>query len=435
MKTKIRYFLDALQSSFWFLPLVIIFAAMGMAFLLLFVDGQWSYMPTSGLIWFILSGGAESARTVLSTIASAMLGMATTVFSITLVVLTLASSQFGPRLLRNFMYDRLNQVVLGTFIATFVFCLIVLKAVHSESDYLFVPNLSILFAELLTIGNVILLIIFIHHTSVSIQADKVISDISQQLVKAVRKELPNNDQKMVFSEQKNFEQAKETYLYRKTVRNEKNGYLQAIDYDSLVDFAEDHGLMLEMHYRPGDFLIAGVTLALINGHKPVTENESDAVIDSLIIGKIRSPAQDVEFAIHQLVEIAARALSPGVNDPYTALTCIDQLTVPLSYMAQIHFPQGYLYDSKEVVRVSTKRLSFDGAMDAAYNLIRQYGTGSPTILIRLMERFYTMYLLTEDKSHKQTILRHAKMVHQAGKDSITEANDLHDLQERFGRFE
>ncbi|WP_158281202.1 DUF2254 domain-containing protein [Dyadobacter jejuensis] len=434
MKTKIKYFLDALQSSFWFLPLIIIFSAIGMAFLLLYIDSQWSYLPTSGLVWFILSGGAESARTVLSTIASAMLGMATTVFSITLVVLTLASSQFGPRLLRNFMYDRLNQVVLGTFIATFVFCLIVLKSVHSENDYLFVPNLSILFAELLTIANVILLIVFIHHTSVSIQADKVISDISEQLSHSVRKELPSTQTLNSTEERKSFEASKEGYLYRKEVRNEKNGYLQAMDYESLVELAQDQKLLIELHYRPGDFLIPGMSLALMSGQKLVTDDHAEAVKNALIMGKIRSPAQDVEFAIHQLVEIAARALSPGVNDPYTALTCIDRLTVPLSYLAQIHFPSGYLYDDEAQIRLSTKRISFAGAMDAAFNLIRQYGSGSPTILIRLLERFHTMYVLTDHKSHQQTILRHAKMVHQAGKDSITEGNDLQDLQERFGRF-
>lgn len=434
MKTKIKYFLDILHSSFWFLPIIIIFAALTLAFGLLRIDSLYPYMPESGFLLFILSGGAESARTVLSTIAGAMLAMATTVFSITLVVLTLASSQFGSRLLRNFMYDRLNQIVLGTFISTFVFCLVILKAVHSENDLVFVPNFSILFAEILTLGNIILLIIFIHHTSVSIQADKVISDISHQLNKEVQEQFHFNNQNKPFNEVENYLNEKQHYIFRKEVVNRNSGYLQAIDYPSLIEIADTYDLLIELESRPGDFLVNGIQLVLINGKSDIDDEIAKKIHNSFIIGKIRNPSQDVEFAIHQLVEIAARALSPGVNDPYTALTCIDHLTVTLSYLAQINFPGSFRYNSNDHVRLQVKILTFDGAMNAGFNQIRQYGQSSPTILIRLMERIYFIYLLAQHEPQKTAALKHAHMVMNAGQENIKEKSDLNDLNERYEKF-
>ena len=423
-----------MQSSFWFLPIIIIFAALGMAFGLLQIDSKYSYMPESGFLVFILSGGAESARTVLSTIAGAMLGMATTVFSITLVVLTLASSQFGSRLLRNFMYDRLNQVVLGTFISTFVYCLVILKAVHSESDLKFVPNFSILFAELLTLGNIILLIVFIHHTSVSIQADKVISDISDQLHKDVQKHFSFNQQNKAIDEGENFDKEKSKYLFRKSVMNIKSGYMQTLDYATVTDIASENDLLIEFHNRPGDFLVEGIELILINCKDDVEEAIIKKIRNAFIIGKIRSPAQDIEFAIHQLVEVASRALSPGVNDPYTALTCIDQLTVTLSHLVQVNFPGNYRYDKKDRLRLKIKVLTLDGAMNAAFNQIRQYGQASPTILIRMMERLHAIYSLAKQEEQQSVVLKHAKMVLAAGKENIIEENDITDLEERYRMF-
>ena len=156
--------------------------------------------------------------------------------------------------------------------------------------------------------------------------------------------------------------------------------------------------------------------------------------NSFIIGKIRNPSQDVEFSIHQLVEIAARALSPGVNDPYTALTCIDHLTVTLSYLAHINLPGSFKYNSNDRVRLQVKTLTFDGAMNAAFNQIRQYGESSPTILIRLMERIYDIYLLAKSKPQKSSARKHADMLMHAGQENIKEKSDLNDLIERYEKF-
>ncbi len=177
---KLKFIWQELTGSFWFIPMLIILFSIGLASVLIFVDRAVD-IRSIGYLNSILTESADSARSVLSTISGAMIGVAGTVFSITLVALTLASSQFGSRLLKNFMHERLNQVVLGTYVSTYVYCLIVLNVVKDNDAQVFIPTLSILVAIMAAIGNIVLLVIFIHSIASSIQADKVISDISISL--------------------------------------------------------------------------------------------------------------------------------------------------------------------------------------------------------------------------------------------------------------
>lgn len=189
MRAKLTYLWEILRTSFWFMPVLIVIIAIGFALGLVYIDSISSYRP-SGFMRYIFSGSAESARSILSTIAGAMLTVAGTVFSITLVALTLATSNFGSRLLRNFMHDRINQVVLGIYIATFVFCLLVLQSTTSEPNYSFIPSISVLFAIGLAVTNIFLLIIFIHHISISIQANQVVFTTSKTLTSGLKNLFP-----------------------------------------------------------------------------------------------------------------------------------------------------------------------------------------------------------------------------------------------------
>ncbi|MBW6498464.1 MAG: DUF2254 domain-containing protein [Bacteroidales bacterium] len=436
MKAKISYFLEMLKTSFWFLPLVIILSFIGLAFLFIYFDLRIRFEPNGFLLYF-LSGGAESARNVLTIIGSAMLGVAGTVFSITLVVLTLASSQFGARLLRNFMYDRLNQVVLGTYVATFIYCILVLKTVKSEMDIEFVPNLSILVAMILAVANIFLLIVYIHHISVSIQADHVISDVNQNLTKSIRTLFPEELGEELGSEEKNIEQFREimkSFPSPEVVKCARSGYLQAIDSDGLIDLAAKYDLFLSLNYRPGNFLVNNEPLVEVFSNKPCTDELKEKISDTFMLGKVRTPVQDAEFAIHQLVEVAARALSPGVNDPFTAITCIDNLTSSLCYLTGVKFPSIWRYDEEGRLRMKVRPVNFAGMMDAAFNQIRQYGKGSPAVIIRLMEALGTINRFATLPGHAEAVERHAKMVLNDAEESITEENDLNDLRERFRKI-
>ena len=178
-----------LLASFWFVPVLIIGFSIVLSIGLVALD-SYINIPRDGWLRFFLVSSSDSGRSILATISSAMIGVAGTVFSVTLVALTLASSQFGPRLIKNFMYVRLNQVVLGSYISTYLYCLLVLNAIKDNDNYNFIPSIAILVAILATVVNIILLIIFIHQIAVSIQADKIISDISDLIAKQLETLFP-----------------------------------------------------------------------------------------------------------------------------------------------------------------------------------------------------------------------------------------------------
>ena len=192
------------MATFWFVPVLIIVLAVIFSIGLVSLD-HFISISQEGWIRFFLVNSTDSARSILSTISGAMIGVAGTVFSVTLVALTLASSQFGPRLIKNFMYVRLNQIVLGSYIATYLYCLLVLNAIKDGNGYTFIPSLSIFIAILAAIANIILLIIFIHQIAISIQADKVISDISDLISKQVETLFPEKMGDEIKEEQ-NFEE-------------------------------------------------------------------------------------------------------------------------------------------------------------------------------------------------------------------------------------
>jgi uncharacterized membrane protein len=435
MKTRILYIWEKLSGSFWFLPLVIILIAMGSAIGLIYIDSKYP-LEHSDFFEIMLSGGEESARSVLSTIAGAMLAVAGTVFSITLVVLTLASSQFGARLLRNFMYNRLNQVVLGVYVATFIYCLIVLRAVKSSQDFDYIPNISVLFAMILAVGGILLLIVFIHHISVSIQADHVIVDVDKKLKGSIRKLFPTElgEAKPHKDHEAEIENAMKRLGRETRIKMNQNGYLGAIDNDGLLKLASEYDLLFTLNNRPGEFLVEEVDLVTVNHSSEIDDQLCDRIRNAFIFGKVRTPVQDAEFAIHQMVEIAARALSPGINDPYTAITCIDNLSATLCYLTRAKFPSGCRYDENDRLRVIAKPESFSGMMDAAFNQIRQYGKDSPSVIIRLMEALGTIYQMAQKPEHKDAVKRHSQMVLNTAEKFITENNDLNDLKERYEKI-
>jgi uncharacterized membrane protein len=432
MKTKLLYLWENLGTSFWFLPFLIILTAIGAAFGLIYFD----YTERSDYadrFFLIFTGTAESARNVLSVIAGAMLSVAGTVFSITLVALTLASSQLGPRLLRNFMYDRLNQTVIGIYVATFIYSLIVLHSIKSNAEEELIPNLAVTFALVLATGSIFLLIIFIHHISVSIQADYIIADVDKKLGISFRKIFPSNlgqEPPDEFNETRLHLALKEHQCKDMILLN-RSGYLQAIDNEGLLQIAEKNDLFIQINHRPGEFLLEGMPFLILHGKAQCKDSLKDEIRDAFIFGQVRTPTQDAEFSINQLVEVAVRALSPGINDPYTAIRCIDSLTSNLSYLMKIRVPSSFRYDENMVLRIMAKPETFAGIMDAAFNQIRQFGKTSPSVIIRLMEALVALNEQAQDTVHLKEIKRHAKMVMNAARRNLTEENDLADIEQRY----
>ncbi|NJM06913.1 DUF2254 domain-containing protein [Candidatus Gracilibacteria bacterium] len=306
---------DKLRTSFWFVPALMSVAAAILAFVTLFIDARLGEDGLSRLTW-LYSGGPEGARSLLSTVASSSITVAGTTFSITIAALSLASSQFGPRLLRNFVRDTGNQVVLGTFVATFLYCLLVVRTVRGLEDNRVVPHLSVTIGVLLAIANLGVLIYFIHHVAMAIRADKVIAAVAHDLDQAVEDLFPAQlGQGLVAQHANQTASVPDVPPDAQPVALDHDGYLQMIDADMLLGFTTEHDLTVQLLRRPGEFIVADEPIVMVWPQQRLDPDRCNVIRDAFILGGERSAQQDVLFVINQLVEVAARALSPGINDP------------------------------------------------------------------------------------------------------------------------
>jgi uncharacterized membrane protein len=263
------------------------------------------------------------------------------------------------------------------------------------------------------------------------QADKVISDISAFISKQVRVLFPEKMGDELNTETNlTIDDIKSGYVHKVSVKSHKSGYLQYIDSESLVGIMEDFNALLELNYRPGDYIVENTEIGKLYVNDEIEDNKVEKILSQFVIGITKTSQQDLEFSIHQMVEIAARALSPGVNDPYTAIACIDNLTATMCYLAQVKFPSKYRVDNEKRLRIIADTLDFEGVLDASFNQIRQFSAGSTAVIIRLMEVLVIIYEFAKKERYKEAIIKHLKMTLNLGKESIKEKKDLEDLIER-----
>ncbi len=429
---KLSKLWDSLHSSYWFVPSIMAVLAIALAVTMLTFDRAGYYGPLEKSGW-IYTGGPDGARGLLSAVAGSIVSVTATSFSITIVALQLASSNFGPRILRNFMQDTGNQVVLGTFIATFIYSLLVLRTVRGEDGQdEFVPQIAVTVGVLLALLSIGVLIYFIHHASTIIQASHVISEISSDLDRTIGRLFPEQiglslpeRQHQIAEIPINFDS--EACPIRATSR----GYIQAIDEEELMKLANKQNLLLRIKSRPGKFVIQGSVLVLVWPGDCANEKLNKKINDAFILGKERTEQQDIEFPINQLVEIALRAISPAVNDPFTAIRCIDRLGAGLSRLAQKDFPSPYRYDDDNNLRVIVEPVTFADLTDAAFNQIRQYSTKDVAVTIRLLEAIALVATYTRNSKHRAALRRHAEMILRGSQQALSEQEDLQDVQERY----
>ncbi len=429
---KLSKLWDSLHSSYWFIPTLMAVGSIILAIAMLNLD-RTGNIPSWGWIY---TGGTDGARSLLSSVAGSMVSVVATAFSITIVALQLASSNFGPRLLRNFMQDTGNQIVLGTFIATFIYCLLVLRTIHSEGEEYeeFVPQLSVTVGTGLAIVSIGVLIYFIHHASTIIQASHVITQVSGELDKAIDRIFPEkigddkaNHLRQVGEIPANFD------AEASPIKATGDGYLQAIDDDELMKIARQYNLLVRLKTRPGKFIVKGSDLAMVLPGERVNQNLNQQINDAFILGKERTEYQDVEFPIDQLVEIALRAISPGINDPFTAIRCIDRISAGLSRLAQRDFPSPYRYDDEQNLRVIALGVTFEGLVDSAFNQIRQYSKPDVAVTIRLLEAIACIATYTRNCKQREALRRHAEMILNSSREQISQEQDQKDVQERYYR--
>jgi uncharacterized membrane protein len=385
------------------------------------------------------TGGAVGASLVLGTIAGSMITIAGVVFSMTLVALSLASSQLGPRLLRNFMRDTTNQAVLGTFVATFVYCLLVLRTVRRAEETLFVPHLSVTIGVLFALASLGVLIYFIHHVSVSIQADEVVARIGKELIEGIDRLFPEQKGRgptrpATESSAAALSSAGLPASFDREARPvaaDGDSYVQVIDADALMTLATQEDVLLRVERRPGQYVVAGRPLVMVWPGDRVTEELAARVNSTFALGNQRTSAQDLEFGVNQLVEIAVRALSPGINDPFTAVACVDRLGSALYRLARRDMPSPYRFDEQHRLRVVAAPVSFAGMVDAALNQIRQSARSNAAVTIRLLETIAVIAGAAYRPQDRAALRRHAEMIARGAREGLPEVEDRHTVEERF----
>jgi uncharacterized membrane protein len=433
MSLDYRRLYASMMSSLWFVPSLVVLAAILLASLTTLIDQhiRFERRETWGIVF---GGGPEAARQVLSTVASSMITVAGVVFSITIVALSLASQQFGPRLLRNFMRDRGNQLVLGTFIGTFLYSLLVLRIVKGQDDLTFVPNLGVTTSIALSIVSIGVLIYFIHHVASSINASHLIQRVYEELLQAIDDLYPVHlgTNGKGASDPAAIEAELAEYRGADVVVAEKAGYLQVVDSDQLFEVAKRDDFVVRLLVRPGQFVDEGGAVVNVYPQGRAGAASLEKVRSSMKIGAVRTPEQDVEFLLDQLVEIGIRALSPSVNDEFTAIACVDFLGAGLSRLSQREPPSAFRRDSDGSLRIVATVPHYRGALDRAFDQIRQSSAAHPAVVIRLMETLERLGRAASTGDQYEALAEHARKVYGL-RATFFEETDQEALERRWKR--
>jgi uncharacterized membrane protein len=419
---------EALRTSLWLVPTVLVALAIALFALTYALDKAVADGSLSTPA-FINTGGADAARAILTAIAAAVITVVGVVFSITIVALTLASTQFGPRMLRTFIRDFGTQVTLGTFVATFVYCILALGSVSSEPGAEFVPHISVSVALALTLVDLGVLIYFINHVAKSIQINEVIHGIARDLdlaIETVAFEARSAPSSVEVRARSLDEVQRRLDADGVAVSAPTSGYLQAVSHKRLIRIAQRSGAVVEIVHRPGHFVVRGRPLAVI-WPADAAEDISAALRRAHVIGPSRTLAQDLQFAIDQLVEIAIRALSPAVNDTFTAITCIDWLGDAMCKLVASGLPDGIYRDDEGEIRLIEVALRDDRIINRSFDKIRQAGHDMPAVLIRQLENLAKIAEHATTETQLDVIARQADMVERAGVESVAEPNDVADV--------
>jgi uncharacterized membrane protein len=395
---RVLYVWDRLRGSFWFVPSLFAAVALGLAFAMLATDRALEGSLPQALLLY--TGGAEGARSLLSAVAGSIITVVGLAFSITVVALQLAAAQLGPRLLRNFVRDPGNQIVLGTLVGTFVYCLIVLRAVRGGnglSDDAFVPHLSVTVGVVLAMLSIGVLIYFIHHAARSMQADNVIATVMKDLDGAIDVVFPDRLPSTVVGPDPVESPTPPPEHETARVESAGSGYVQSIDAERLTRLARAQDLVLWVTCRPGDFVSAGDVIGRAWPRARADETVQRTVPRAVVLGIERTMLQDVLFGFEQLAEIAAHALSSSLRDPITATRCIDRLGEAIDRLAARRPPRPVRRDAEGCLRLVVRTVTLEEAVGAAFDMIRAHARGSRLVGVHLLETFAR--LLAKHRRH------------------------------------
>jgi len=378
---------------------------------------------------FLHISSVDDARALTGTIATSMLALAGVSFSSIMVTMTLASQQFGPRILRNFLKDPTSQTTLGVLIGTFVYCLFLIRGIRSHDDVNFVPQFSTLVAMALAIICLAVFIRFIHHILNEIQAESVIADTFRGLEETIDNVFPSPD-----SGESEHPDLPENDGGWDVIAN-KAGYIQAISFSSLAETARKYDVLLTSPRVAGDFISDQQAIVRVVKGPSMAKIEIELIEEiqnAFLVGKVRTPEQDYEYGFRQLVEIALRALSPGINDPFTAMDSLDYLGAALQSAFSRPLPLSAHRDQDDNLRVIGRAASYPALVEAAFNQIRQAAVDRCDVSCRILEVIEATARVSEREDQQEALLKQAILVNE---NTLPQMLNEHDRQAIATRFQ
>lgn len=431
MSTRSRHVEDRLRNTYWFVPMLMLVATAVLAKVTTEVDESFDPEELPWLRELVYSGGPDGAREILGTIASSMITVAGVVFSVTIVGLQLASSQFGPRMLMNFVRDRANQVTLGTFVSSFLFSLLVLRSIRS-ADPGTVPHLSVSVALLIALGGLSVLVYFIHHIATAIQAPNLVYAISKELVASADHLFPNRDDTSTGDAPVPGDLPDDFDEKARGIDANSSGFVQAVEVEDLVRIAREHDLVVRLDTRPGRFVVHHTRCAKAYPTDRVGRELEERLADTVITGSRRTFMQDIEFPIKQMVEIAVRCLSPAINDPFTASTCVDHMSVGLSRIAGRELRSQYLTDETGALRVViSDPVTFERLVRAAFDQVRQAASFHTQVYLHMLDALARVAGSVVDPHRLEPLLAQGRLVVEAAERKVEAEADQELVEERY----
>jgi uncharacterized membrane protein len=414
---------NQVRDSLWFLPALLTLAGATLAIGVVGLDARGALPDGTEPMW-LYTGSSAGARGVLTAIASGIITVTGVVFSVTIVALQLASTQYTPRVLRNFAADRPSQVVLGVFIGTFTYSLLVLRVVRGEDPAAlddgdaFVPHLAIAMAVVLALISIGFLIFFVNHLTRSIQASVIIHRVTKEVLRTMERLVPER-----------FGDALDEGVEASTPRAQaaqvtarRSGYIQGIDLDVLSQPLGREPLTIRLEREVGEFILPGAVLASV---WPAVLSDRDGTADRIrnayLIGPERTQYMDVEHGVIELADIAVKALSPSINDPTTAVLCVDRLAEVLLALARRGPSRRVrrLEDGGVLILPST---AFERLAATALDPVRHFGADNPRFAVALLDRLAELGKLLPHEA-RPIIARHVAAVLREAGSRIREESD------------
>lgn len=413
-----------LGGTYWFVPSLLTVAALGLCAALVYLDHTAPLQP-SGAIAFFFPTSLEGARALLSAVVSSMMTVAAVTFSVTIVALTVASQHYGPRLLNSFMQDRTVQIVLGTLIGTFAYSVVVLGSVRGDRGEPL--HWATMGTVILVAGSVGALILYVHHASTLLQASSVVLQISRQLQEGVQLQFPERQADRSGPAAVPVSQVRGAARVAST----GSGYIQRVDEPGIAQLAQAHGAVVRVLRGPGKFVERGVAIATVHPAGVGDATFARKLNALFVLGRDRTSRHDVEFAAKQLVEIALRGLSPGMNEPFTAILCIDRLGEGLSAVASRGRQATTVASAEGEARLVMPRETFETLLRASFDPVRIFAGPNPAIYARLLDAIARIAEVADRDDDRQALRHQADLILSASSRELSEDDDREFVQGRF----